>query len=171
MYSVACHAIACWLFTMELWSTGIRFPCSTLNAAMSKQGMVACHWHHLCCETSFVVMFSFESCDGSFVHVCKTDQPIKSCQHQKTCAIMVALSKSVVVNKEDAQKNMNLHCILQLIVCMAFWYKINKISTTLCPKKVSPLNILQQPPQTCTDLNEILHTQDDIYFCHWRQIS
>ena len=32
------------------------------------------------------------------------------------------------------------------------------------PKKVSPLNILQQPPQTCTDLNEILHTQDDIYF-------
>jgi len=41
---------------------------------------------------------------------------------------------------------------------------------TLCPKKVSPLNILQQPPQTCTDLNEILHTQDDIYFCHRRQI-
>jgi len=34
--------------------------------------------------------------------------------------------------------------------------------TTLCPKKVSPLNILQQPPQTCTDLSEILHTQDDI---------
>ena len=25
---------------------------------------------------------------------------------------------------------------------------------TLCPKKVSPLNILQQPPQTCTDLNK-----------------
>jgi len=42
---------------------------------------------------------------------------------------------------------------------------------TLCPKKVSPLNILQQPPQTCTDLNEILHTQDNIYFCHRRQIS
>ena len=42
---------------------------------------------------------------------------------------------------------------------------------TLCPKKVSPLNILQQPQQTCTDLNEILHTQDDIYFCHRRQIS
>ena len=39
------------------------------------------------------------------------------------------------------------------------------------PQKVSPLNILQQPPQTCTDLNEILHTQDDIYFCHRRQIS
>ena len=45
------------------------------------------------------------------------------------------------------------------------------IATTLCPKKVSPLNILQQPPQTCTDLNEILHTQDDISFCHRRQIS
>ena len=35
---------------------------------------------------------------------------------------------------------------------------------TLSPKKVSTLNILQLP-QTCTDLNEILHTQDDIYFC------
>ena len=34
------------------------------------------------------------------------------------------------------------------------------------PKKVSPLNILQQPPQTCTDLNEILHTQDDICYKH-----
>jgi len=45
------------------------------------------------------------------------------------------------------------------------------LRTTLCPKKVSPLNILQQPPQTCTDLNEILHTQDDIYFCHRRQSS
>jgi len=44
-------------------------------------------------------------------------------------------------------------------------------SSTLCPKKVSSLNILQQPPQICTDLNEILHTQDDIYFCHRRQIS
>ena len=44
-------------------------------------------------------------------------------------------------------------------------------SYTLCPKKVSPLNILQQPPQTCTDLNEILHTQDDVHFCHRRQIS
>ena len=35
---------------------------------------------------------------------------------------------------------------------------------TLCPKKVSPLNILQQPPQTCTDLNEILHTQETSIF-------
>ena len=38
-------------------------------------------------------------------------------------------------------------------------------------QKSEPLNISQQPPQTCTDLNEILHTQDDIYFCHLRQIS
>ena len=46
-----------------------------------------------------------------------------------------------------------------------------RITNTLCPKKVSPLNVSQQPPQTCTDLNEILHTQDDICFCHRRQIS
>jgi len=38
-------------------------------------------------------------------------------------------------------------------------------------QKVSPLNILQQQPQTCTDLNEILLTQHDIYFCRRRQIS
>ena len=37
---------------------------------------------------------------------------------------------------------------------------------TLCPKKVSPLNILQQPLQTCTDLNEILHTQDGVSYTH-----
>ena len=50
----------------------------------------------------------------------------------------------------------------------------SKLSCTFqncVPIKVSPLNISQQPPQTCTDLNEILHPQDDIYFCHRRQIS
>ena len=66
---------------------------------------------------------------------------------------------------------------------LPFWYRLTRVVMengpltgcvyvcTLCPKKVSPLNILQQPPQTCTDLNEILRTQDDIYFCHRRQIS
>ena len=37
---------------------------------------------------------------------------------------------------------------------------------TVCPKKSEPLNILQQQPQICSDLNKILHTQGDIYFCH-----
>ena len=60
---------------------------------------------------------------------------------------------------------MILCCILCYIICR------EQISTLCPPQKVSPLNILQQPPQTCTDLNEILHTQDDIYFCHRRQIS
>jgi len=56
--------------------------------------------------------------------------------------------------------------------CFNFWdLPGDEDGHTLCPKKVIPLNILQQPPQTCTDLNEILHTQDDIYFCHRRQIS
>ena len=56
-------------------------------------------------------------------------------------------------------------------VYLRHWTETHTLQYTLCPKKVSPLNILQQPPQTCTDLNEILHTQDDIYFCHRRQIS
>ena len=51
--------------------------------------------------------------------------------------------------------------------CASILHRFRDIASyTLCPKKVSPLNILQQPPQTCTDLNEILHTQDDVYFCH-----
>jgi len=58
--------------------------------------------------------------------------------------------------------------VLQLLCCC---YMMQFNLYTLCPPKMSPLNILQQPPQTCTDLNEILHTQDDIYFCHRRQIS
>ena len=54
-------------------------------------------------------------------------------------------------------------CLISKFIDILNW-------STLCPKKVSPLNILQQPPQTCIDLNEILHTQDDIYFCHRRLI-
>ena len=46
-----------------------------------------------------------------------------------------------------------------------------KLHIHCVPEKVSPLNILQQQPQICNDLNEILHTQDHIYFCHRRQIS
>ena len=46
-------------------------------------------------------------------------------------------------------------CVLDLCFC------IFMLSCTVCPKKVSPLNILQQQPPTCTDLNEVLHTQDD----------
>jgi len=46
---------------------------------------------------------------------------------------------------------------------------VNSI-TLVSQKKVSwALNILQQQPQMCTDLSEILHTQEDIYFCHRRQ--
>ena len=37
-------------------------------------------------------------------------------------------------------------------------------------QKSEPLNILQQQLQTCTDLTEILHTQDNIDCRHWRQI-
>jgi len=59
----------------------------------------------------------------------------------------------------------------KLCYIAAHWWTLWITTNTLCPKKVSPLNILQQPPQTCTYLNEILHTQDDIYFCHRRQIS
>ena len=39
------------------------------------------------------------------------------------------------------------------------------------PKKVSPLNILQQQPQICSDLNKILHTKDDICYKHYYIVS
>ena len=43
--------------------------------------------------------------------------------------------------------------------------------TTVCPKKSEPLNILQQQPQICSDLNKILHTQDDICYKHYYVVS
>ena len=46
-----------------------------------------------------------------------------------------------------------------------------KNTYTLSPKKWAPPKHFAQQPQTCTDLNEILHTQNDMYFCYWRRIS
>jgi len=34
-----------------------------------------------------------------------------------------------------------------------------------------PLNILQQQPQVCSDLNKILHTQDDFCYKHYYIVS
>jgi len=42
---------------------------------------------------------------------------------------------------------------------------------TVCPKKSEPLNILQQQPQICSDLNKILRTQDDICYKHYYIVS
>ena len=42
---------------------------------------------------------------------------------------------------------------------------------TVCPQKSEPLNILQQKPQICSDLNKILHTQDDIRYKHYYIVS
>ena len=38
-------------------------------------------------------------------------------------------------------------------------------------QKSEPVNILQQQPQICTDLNKILHTQDDICCKHYCIVS
>ena len=43
--------------------------------------------------------------------------------------------------------------------------------STVCPQKSDPLNILQQQPQVCCDLNKILHTQDDICYKHYYTVS
>ena len=40
-----------------------------------------------------------------------------------------------------------------------------------CVPKSEPLNILQQQPQICSDLNNILHTQDDICYKHYYVVS
>jgi len=41
----------------------------------------------------------------------------------------------------------------------------------MCPKKSEPLNILQQQLQICSNLNKILHTQDDICYKHYYIVS
>jgi len=38
-------------------------------------------------------------------------------------------------------------------------------------QKSEPLNILQQQPQICSDLNKISHTQDDICYKHYYLVS
>ena len=43
--------------------------------------------------------------------------------------------------------------------------------TTMCPQKSEPLNILQQQPQICSNLNKILRTQDDICYKHYYVVS
>jgi len=43
-------------------------------------------------------------------------------------------------------------------------------ATTRVSQKSEPLNILQQP-QICSDLNKILHTQDDICYKHYYTVS
>jgi len=40
-----------------------------------------------------------------------------------------------------------------------------------CVPKSDPLNILHQQPQICSDLNKILHTQDDICYKHYYMVS
>ena len=42
--------------------------------------------------------------------------------------------------------------------CLSYSYRVSQ--------KSEPLNILQQQPQICSDLNKILHTQDDICYKH-----
>jgi len=38
-------------------------------------------------------------------------------------------------------------------------------------QKSEPLNILQRQPQICSDLNKILHIQDDICYKHYYMVS
>ena len=40
-----------------------------------------------------------------------------------------------------------------------------------CVPKSEPLNILQQQPQICSDLNKILHTQDNLCYKHYYIVS
>jgi len=47
--------------------------------------------------------------------------------------------------------------------------KISKY--TVCPQKSEPLNILQQQPQICCDLNKIVHTQGNICYKHHYTVS
>ena len=57
----------------------------------------------------------------------------------------------------------------RLVVGLAFMALSTQI--TVCPKNSEPLNILQQQPQICSDLNKILHTQNDICYKHYYIVS
>ena len=48
------------------------------------------------------------------------------------------------------------------------WYHIAIYRVS---QKSEPLNILQQQPQICSDLNKIFHTRDDICYKHYYIVS
>jgi len=55
------------------------------------------------------------------------------------------------------------YSLFVVISCCDFIYRVSP--------KSEPLNILQQQPHICSDLNKILHTQDDICYKHYYLVS
>jgi len=54
-----------------------------------------------------------------------------------------------------------------LVYCSDFRSRGTAVELYRVSPKSEPLNILQQRPQICSDLNKILHTQDDICYKHY----
>ena len=52
-----------------------------------------------------------------------------------------------------------------------YWYSVEVCLYPFVSPKSEPLNILQQHPQICSDLNKILHTQDDICYKQYYVVS
>ena len=68
-------------------------------------------------------------------------------------------------------KDCSCICVADLMNFYAFDLHLNCLSYTVCPKKSEPLNILQQQPQICSDLNKILHTRGDFCYKHYYVVS
>jgi len=67
-------------------------------------------------------------------------------------------------------------CFGQTIICVNsildfYWYSVEVCLYPCVSQKSEPLNILQQHPQICSDLNKILHTQDDICYKQYYLVS
>ena len=62
-------------------------------------------------------------------------------------------------------------CYLSLDPSAAAVFCFDILQLYRVSQKSEPLNILQQQPQICLDLNKILHTQDDFCCKHYYIVS
>jgi len=86
-----------------------------------------------------------------------SSQSVNVYQSETVCTLMSKVKHNCLISQASAPLLEDLHhTSKQLRLCSM--YILHCV-----PEKVSPLNILQQPPQTCTDLNEILHKTASIF--------
>jgi len=104
----------------------------------------------------------------SSVHVLWTNLSSYVCVCVCVCVCLWLLHANADVRAKRALTTRTAKVQLQIDLPyhVPLYYRLYRVS-----QKSEPLNILQQRSQICPDLNKIPHTQDDIYFCHRRQIS
>jgi len=88
------------------------------------------------------------------------------CQVSLTLFICPQQTTYANVTRDTASK---LSRTVNLVASQSYGCPVTNHKSTVCPKKVSPPNILHWQMQTCSVLNKIKHAQKYLSYC--RQIS